>query len=140
MVCWYGRMLCLVCLKWYGLETELAYVVVVSPFWPFSSRFGYCYAWSLTVDLAEFILEFMGAVIACRAVWFSSGNTSRKFQLARLRRCGFLVGLLSRIKRSYMSASHPYLKVVLIEWRSLLSGYEVSGSWTLSFGGRKQQR
>ncbi|CAN7023665.1 unnamed protein product [Brassica rapa subsp. trilocularis] len=49
---------------------ELAYVVVVSLFWPLSSRFGYCYAWSLTVDLADFILEFMGAVIACCVVWF----------------------------------------------------------------------
>ncbi|CAF2111509.1 unnamed protein product [Brassica oleracea] len=63
-------MLFLVYLEWYGLETELAYVVVVSPFWPLSSRFGYCYAWSLTLDLADFILEFMGAVIACRVVWF----------------------------------------------------------------------
>ncbi|CAN6933876.1 unnamed protein product [Brassica oleracea] len=70
MVCWYGRLLCLVCLEWYGLKTELAYVVVVSPFWPLSSKFGYCYAWSLTLDLADFILEFMVAVIACRVVWF----------------------------------------------------------------------
>ncbi|KAF3547668.1 hypothetical protein DY000_02009426 [Brassica cretica] len=82
-------------------------------------------------------------------VWFGNGISVcggrisflvAQFKLARLRLCGVLVGILSRIKRTYMSASHPYPKVVLIEWRSLLLGYEGSGSWTLLFGGRKQPR
>lgn len=53
---------------------------------------------------------------------------------------GVLVELLSRSKWTFMIASYPYPKVVLIELRSLLSGYEVLGSWTVSFGGHRQQR
>ena len=67
-------------------------------------------------------------------------SVSGKVRLVRLRLCGVLVGLLSRSKWTFMIASHPYPKARLIEFRSLLSGYEVSGSWALSFGERRQQR
>lgn len=58
-------------------------------------------------------------------------NASGKFRLVRLCLRGVLVELLSRTKWTIMIASHPYPKVELIEFRSFLSGYEVSGSWAL---------
>ena len=67
-------------------------------------------------------------------------NASGKFRVVRLRFSGVVAELLSRSKWTFMIASASYLKVVLIEYRFLLSGYEVSGSWALSFGGRRQQR
>ncbi|KAL0761874.1 hypothetical protein Bca101_078024 [Brassica carinata] len=72
-----------------------------------------------SVTNADFLPMVVSAVIACRPFPF--------------REC-------VRSKWTFMIASALYLKVVLIEYRFLLSGYEVSGFWALSFGGRRQQR
>lgn len=96
-------------LVWLGVVTRIFRVLWLVLFVPAQCL----YAWSLTFDSADFLLEVVAAVIACCSV-SSFVNASKEFWLVRPHLRSGLVGILSRSKWAFMIASHPYPKVVWI--------------------------